>query len=297
MIHVKAENLCKEINERTAVENVSFEVQPGRVLGILGAENAGKTTILRMLMELVPPDSGSVSFDERMISPKVRDATGYLPQRRGLLKNHTVNELLIYFAQLKNLPRKKARVEAVRLMDRFQIIDQMDTKVHLLTEEMRQKVAVMLAIIHNPDLLILDEPFLEQHPGFIKLVRKLVQRFRDEGKTLILASRDFDEAEILCDDVLVLQDGQTLLQGNLAEIRNRSKENMIEVFAHENLESLQSIYGVKQYVLNHRSAQLFVDSKVPPQKILDVIVKTVNATRIEVCRPGLREIVNQMTNL
>ena len=296
MIHVRTEHLCKNFDEIPAVDELSFEVQPGYILGIMGPAGAGKTTLLRMLMDIVHPDSGLIAFDERIISAKIKNAMGYLPQERGLHGQQTLNEALMYFARLKSLSRKKARVEAVRLMDRFQLIDHMDVPLHGLSETLSQKLQIMLTIIHNPDLLILDEPFGGQRPETIALIRKLLPRLQDEGKTIILASSHFDEAERVCDEILMMNEGRAILQGSLGELRTRFKENVIDIDADENLDTLQSIFGVKKFVRSHRSARLFVDNKVPPQKILDVIVKSVNATRIEVSRPGLGDVFTQMIN-
>ncbi len=293
-MYLKVESLCKEFGERIAVDNVSFEARPGSIVGLLGTAGAGKTTILRMLMDVIRPDSGQISYDANTLSLKIRDAIGYMPQQRGLCEAQSLFNTLVYFARLKNLGRKKARVEAVRLMDRFNVIDQMDAKIGQLTEEMRQKVEIMIAIIHNPDLLIFDEPFAGLHFNNLKLMRKLLKRLHDEGKTIVLATSQLDEAELVCDEVLMLTEGKVVLQASLNAIRNKFRDNIIHIQAREDLEPLQGIYGVKRSVIRKDSAYLFVDPKIAPQKILDVIVKSVNAQRIEVSRSGLSDIYTQL---
>lgn len=293
-MYLKVESLCKEFGDKIAVDNVSFEARPGSIVGLLGAAGAGKTTILRMLMDVIRPDSGQISCDANTLSLKIRDAIGYMPQQRGLGDRQTLFNTLVYFARLKNLGRKKARVEAVRLMDRFNVIDQMDVKIEQLTEEMRQKVEIMIAIIHNPDLLIFDEPFAGLHFSNLKLMRKLLKRLHDEGKTIVLATSQMDEAELVCDEVLMLNEGKVVLQASLNAIRNKFRDNIIHIQAREDLEPLQGIYGVKRSVIRKNSAYLFVDPNIAPQKILDVIVKSVNAQRIEVSRSGLSDIYTQL---
>ena len=151
----------------------------------------------------------------------------------------------------------------------------------------------MIPIIHNPDLLILDEPFANLSPINLQLTRSLLQRLKDEGKTVIIASSQFDEAEMFCDEMLLLHNGRVVLQGKLDDIRKRYKETLIVVEANDNLESLQNIYGIKKFVLNRKKAHLYVDNKIPPQKILDVIVKSLHVSRVEVSRPGLSDIYLQ----
>ena len=292
-MQIRVENLCKDLGEKALVEDVSFEVRSGQLLGILGPAGSGKTTILRMLMDIIKPDNGQISFDEQTMNLKVRDTIGYLPQTSGLYDEHTVNQVLVYFARLKNLSRKKAHVEAVRLMDRFDVIDQMDVQISQVSAEVRHKVQLMIPIIHNPELLILDEPFADLNPANLKLTRGLLQRLKDEGKTIVLASSQFDEAEMFCDEMLLLHDGRVVLQGNLDDIRKRYKENLIVVESNDNMESLQNIYGIKKFVLNRKSAHLYVDRKIPPRKVLDVIVKSLHVSRIEVSRPGLSDIYLQ----
>ncbi len=292
-MEIKVENLCKDHGEKALVEDVSFEIRTGQFLGILGPTGSGKTTVMRMLMDIIKPDNGQISFDEQTMNLKIRDTIGYLPQDRGLYEGHTVNQVLVYFARLKNLSRKKAHVEAVRLMDRFNVIDQMDVPVSQLSAEVRHKVQVMIPIIHNPDLLILDEPFANLSPINLQLTRSLLQRLKDEGKTVIIASSQFDEAEMFCDEMLLLHNGRVVLQGKLDDIRKRYKETLIVVEANDNLESLQNIYGIKKFVLNRKKAHLYVDNKIPPQKILDVIVKSLHVSRVEVSRPGLSDIYLQ----
>lgn len=295
-MHVRVEDICKAYNGRVVIEDVSFDARAGFILGVLGPENAGKTTALRMLLNIVKPDTGLISYDDMPLSARIRDAIGYLPEERGLYQNDPLNKMLIHFARLKNLSRKKASVEAVRLMDRFNIIDKMDVPVLDLSPDVQQKVQMMCAIIHNPDLIILDEPFKGLSPNNVELMGKLLQRFKDEGKTVVLATSQLDEAEKICDQVLLLNNGRIVLQDNISKIHKKFQENLIKVQADDDLSSLKSIYGVKKFVQENQTARLYIDTKIPPQKILDVIIKSVNVSRVEVNRPTLNDIFLQLVN-
>ena len=289
-MHVKAEHINKSFNEQIAIANFSFEARAGFITGILGQQGAGKTTLLRILLGIVKPDEGYVSYDDQPLNSKIFDAIGYLPEDRGLYHHHTLNEILVYFARLKNLPRKKAQVEAVRLMDRFNLIEHMETSVENLPAEMQQKVHMMITIIHNPDLIIFDEPFLGMDTENQNLILKMMQRFREDGKTIILSTRAIDEAEALCDEITLLHQGETLIQGNLKQIMSRFHENLIIVEAKDNLQPLQRISGVKKVILDKQVARLYVDNQLHPQKVLDEIIRTVNVSKIEVKRPGLKDV-------
>ncbi len=289
-MHVKAEHISKSFDEKLAVANFSFEARAGFITGILGDHHAGKTTILRMLLGIVKPDEGYISFDDSVLNRKFLDTIGYLPEERGIYQQYTLNEILVYFARLKNLPRRKAQVEAVRLMDRFNLIEQMETPVQALPEAVQQKVELMITLIHNPDLIILDEPFVNMAEENQTLIRKMVQRLREEGKTIILATGQIEEAELLCDNVVLLYQGETLVQGRVDEILEKFKHNLIEVKGEDNLQPLKHINGVKKMIQKKQVAQLFVDKAVSPQKVLEEIIRLVNVSRIEVKRPGLPNI-------
>lgn len=293
-MHVKAENLYKGFDGKAAVEDLSFEARGGMVLGILGSPEAGKTTALRMILNVFNPDSGSIFYDDRPISSAVRNAMGYLPDPRGLYQKHSLNDVLVYFARLKNVSSKKARVEAVRLMDRFGLIENMESPLFYLSQEMRQKAQILIAIIHNPDLLVLDEPFRGFDPKNYRLIRQVIDLFRSEGKTVILASRELNEAETICDEIIFLDRGMTILQDNLKRIYKRFHENLVVVEAADNLQSLRNIPGVKKLVQEKQVARLYVDEQISIQKVLDAVIRSVNVSRIEVNRPNLNDIYLQI---
>ncbi len=294
-MHIKVENISKQISDRVIIEDLSFEARTGYILGILGAESSGKTPILRMVMDIIKPDKGKITFDDRPINMQIRNSIGYLPQERGIYIRYPLSRTLIYFARLKNLARKKAQVESVRLLDRFNLIEYMDTPVTHLPAEIQQKIELMITIIHNPDILILDEPFLGLDPVNQILVHKLIQRFRDEGKTIVLATADMQKAEDICDDIIFLKDGRVLLKGSHKKVHERFKENLILVEAKDNLQPLQKLPGVTRSVLEKQIARLFINNDVSQQQILDKIIRSVNITRVEVHRPTLEDIYLELT--
>lgn len=289
-MQIKATKLSKRFEETIAVDNLSLETRSGYVLGILGLAKSGKTTTLRMLLHLIKPDSGTVRFDDRPINSKIRNQIGYLAQNRGVYPEVSVQELLIHFARLKGLSRKKAQVESVRLLDRFEMIDCMEKRLGDLPVELQEKVQIMAAIIHNPEFLIFDDPFLDTAPGNQDLVRKLIQRFRDEGKTIILATRHMNEVETLCDEIIFMNEGKTILQDNLRRIWERFQENMILVESESHLPALKDISGVNKVIKDGKQARLFISSSVSPQKIAEQLLKRIEIQRLEINRPRLQDI-------
>lgn len=295
-MHLKADNLSKEYSGKQVVHDISFEARAGYILGILGPEGAGKTAILRMLIDVIRPTSGLIFYDDEPINRKIKNAIGYLPQKRGLYPKYSINKTLVYFARLKNFSRKKAQVEAVRLMDRFNVIEQMDTPISQLDEETTQKVQIMSAIIHNPDLLILDEPFTALTSANQQLIRKLIQHLKEDGKTIVLATKELNAAETVCDEALLINDGMPVLQDSLKRIKQKFRENLIYVASDDDLQGLQEIFGVKRIILEENSARLYIDSQVPTKKILDIIIRSVNVKSLEVHRPNLKDIFVEVMN-
>ncbi len=293
---VVAKKLFRKVPGQLTVENISFEVAPGKVLGLLGPDGAGKTTILRMILDLIKPDEGRVLFNDQKLKPEIRNQIGYLPEARGSYPHHRVIDVLIYFARLKRLSRKKAQVEAVRHLDRFDMIDFMEHLVQQLTPEMQQKVQILVTIVHDPKLLILDEPFLGMDNLNQDLIKKLILRYKEEQRTVILATQQMNLAETLCDQILLLHQGRAILQGSVGQIRKKYRENLVLVEGEDNLTELKKIAGVKKFLLLNQVARLYVDPGQPVQKVLDQIIKQVRITRLEVNRPSLEDIYLEAVN-
>ena len=287
---IVVENVSLKSNNQISIKNVSFTAHTGKVLGILGPENAGKSTLLRMILNMIKSDSGKINLGGNPITLESRNKIGYLPEKRGIYQNKRVIDVLIYFGQLKNMPYKKANVEAIRLLDRFEMIEYMEDPVSRLSDNLQQKLLLLISILHDPKVLILDEPFLGLESLNQDMLQKLIFRFREEGKTVIVATRQLNKAEKVCDDILFLENGSTVLKGNLESIRGKFKVYIISVESDGNLRLLKNIQGVKKQYLEKQRAKLFVDEKIPAGEILQKIISKVNISFIEVNRPTLEDI-------
>jgi ABC-2 type transport system ATP-binding protein len=293
---VIVDKLIKGNNDKFILDNISFKAGPGKVFGLLGPVGSGKTTLLRIMIGIEKQDGGNISFGGKPLNWKIRDRIGYLPEKRGIFQKQSLIDVLTYFGRLKNLSPKKAQIEAIRLLDRFNMIDSMEKPVRLLSREMQERVQILVSILHEPDILVLDEPFQDIHPLNQDVVRKLIYQFKEEEKTIIISTHQFKEAEKLCDDILFINKGRILLKGNLDMLRQKFQSHLILVEAEDNLGSLRRINGVKKFFAEKQSARLFVDYKLSPQEVLSQIISTVNVSRVEIARPNLDDIFFDVIN-
>jgi ABC-2 type transport system ATP-binding protein len=290
------DKLTKKRKDQILLDNISFKASGGKVFGILGPKGAQKTVLIRTLMGITKPDSGTITFDGKPVNSKIRDKIGYLPERRGIFQRQKVIDVLIYFGRLKNLSSRKTQIEAIRLLDRYKMIDSMEKSIDHLSEELQEKLQILVTIIHNPEILILDEPFQRFYPLNQDVIRKLIYKFREEEKTVVISTYQFNEAEKLCDDILFINKGRIVLKGNLDKLREKFQSHLILVEADDNLGSLRRITGVKKIFIEKQSAKLFVDYKIPPKEILQNIISTINVSRIEITRPNLDDIFFDVIN-
>ncbi len=293
-MEIQVKQLSKTFLDNTALQQVSFTVRPGKILGLLGPNGAGKTTTLRLILNLLKADEGEVLFEGKPFSSRIKSQIGYLPEERGIYLKHTVGDVLIYFARLKGLSAKKAQVEVVRHLDRFGMVEQLDTPIYQLSKGQQQKVQILTAIVHDPQILLLDEPFFGLDPINQDVIRKLILRFRDNGKTILLSTHQMHLAEALCDDFVFLHQGTVVLSGTLAEIRKQFQQNLIVVEAEDNLKELAQLKGVRHFRLERHTAFLYIDDTQSTRRLLNDIMDRVTFTRLEVNRPSLEDIFLQL---
>ena len=224
---LSVEHVTKRYGSKLAVNNISFQAQPGRVLGLLGPNGAGKTSTIRMITYITIPDEGKVLFGEKPVGPWSQERMGYLPEERGLYKKLKVGEQLLYFAELKGLPRKTAYDRIRFWMDRFGATDWLSKKTQELSKGMQQKVQFIATILHDPELLILDEPFSGLDPINSELLKEVIQEQKSQDRTILFASHRMEQVEQLCDDICLVSDGEILIQGPLRDVKRSFGRNTI----------------------------------------------------------------------
>lgn len=229
MTILKLDKVTKRYKDHVAVDEVSFEVQPGTIFGMLGPNGAGKTSTIRIITTITGPDSGQVFFEGQRLNKSHPSRMGYLPEERGLYKKMKVGEHLLYLAQLKGLSRHDAAKKCKIMLDRFEALDWWNKKVEELSKGMQQKIQFIATIVHDPVLLILDEPFSGLDPINSNMIQDEIYRLRDEGVSILFSTHRMDQVEEMCENIILINRGKNILMGNVKEIRNKYKKNLFEV--------------------------------------------------------------------
>lgn len=227
-MYLETKNVVKQYAQHLALNKVSIEVPKGTVFGLLGPNGAGKTTLIRIITRITAPDSGQVLIEGRPSRSEDVLNIGYLPEERGLYRKMKVGEQAMYLAQLRGLSKTDAHRELMIWFKRFQIESWYNRKVEELSKGMQQKVQFISTVIHNPDLLIFDEPFSGFDPVNAEIVKNEMLRLKAEGKTIILSTHNMESVEELCDNIALINKSQVVLQGNVFDIRKAHRPNIFK---------------------------------------------------------------------
>ena len=226
---IEVQNVTKKYSNHLALDNISLAIQKGVVYGLLGPNGAGKTTLIRILNQITAPDSGIVLFNGNPISRKDIEKIGYLPEERGLYKKMKVGEEAMYLAQLKGLSKQEALERLKKWFIKFEIQNWWNKKVEELSKGMQQKLQFITTVVHRPDFLILDEPFSGLDPINTNLIRQELLELKKQGTTIIISTHNMASVEEICDEICLINKAHKILEGNLAEIKQRFKENVFSL--------------------------------------------------------------------
>lgn len=285
----------KTFGSKVAVADVSFEVNRGEVFGLLGPNGAGKTTTIRMLLDVFKPDSGTIEILGGQLTLARRDRIGYMPEERGLYPHMKVLNCLVYLGTLKGLTRKIAKQRAIEYLERLELADQHKTKIETLSRGMTQKVQVIAAILHRPDLLIIDEPFANLDPVNAQLVREIILELRNDGKSIIMTSHQLSLVEALCDRIALIHDGRVVLQGTVAEVRRQFATDVLHLHGSGQLNGpLPGVSHIEQRTASDWYLTLEADRD--PKAVLQTVLQESQFTlnRFEISMPTLDEIFVQV---
>ena len=226
MHYVETKDVVKQFSQHLALNKVNIQVPQGSVFGLLGPNGAGKTTLIRIITRITAPDSGEVLLNGRPLSKDAIYKIGYLPEERGLYKKMKVGEQAMYLARLKGMSRDQAHIEITKWFKKFDIMTWYNRKVEELSKGMQQKVQFISTIIHNPDLLIFDEPFSGFDPVNAELIKQEMLKLKAEGKTIILSTHNMESVEALCDEIALINKSEVVLQGSVYDLRNQHKKDI-----------------------------------------------------------------------
>ncbi|HEY57727.1 MAG TPA: ATP-binding cassette domain-containing protein [Anaerolineae bacterium] len=286
---VEIQSLVKRYGDFTAVDHVSFSVASGTIFALLGPNGAGKTSTIRVLMGILFPDEGEVRLLGRP-PHETREQVGYLPEARGLYRDARLLELLIYLGVLKGLRLADARQRALAWLERFGLAEWAGRKVHELSHGMQQKAQLVAALLHDPPVLVLDEPFQGLDPVNVQLVKELVAELRHQGKTILLSSHQLVHVEALADEVALISRGRIVAQGSLEALRRRYARGDVAVRL-ANGAPLPEGLPVRRVEQRNGAWYLTPEAGVPPQEILNrLVAQGAPVERFEVVFPSLEEI-------
>ena len=289
---IEVSQVSKSFRGTRAVNDLSFTVGTGEVFGMVGPNGAGKTTTLRMLMDIIKPDTGEIIILGEAINEETKNRIGYLPEERGLYRKITVSESLAYLAALKNMKRRLARDRAAELLERVDMLQHKNKKIEELSRGMGQIIQFIATILHDPELIVLDEPFAGLDPVNTELLKGLILELKGQGKSIILSTHMMNQVEELCDRVLMINKGQAVLYGSLGEIKSRFKNNSIFLECDRIPDGLPGVVGRQDH---GKYLELFLDGQTPPSKVLSALVNNgVTVDRFEVSTPSLNEIFIQV---
>jgi ABC-2 type transport system ATP-binding protein len=287
------QNVVRKYGDFTAVKDVSLSIPKGAIYGFLGPNGAGKTTTLRMILEIIKPSSGSISILGGNSALAARDRIGYLPEEKGLYKKMKVWAIIQYFAMLKGMEKKAARARAFELLEKYGLKDFAEAKVESLSKGMGQKVQVLSAVAHEPELVILDEPFSGLDPVNQKVLEELIHDMAGNGQTVIFSTHVMEHAERLCDHILLITRGEKIFDGTVKEAKALMPRRVI-VETSAQLDSLQVLPGVAALQADQANPALWtieISEQMNPQEILrHCFEKNILLTRFEFSEPSLHDV-------
>lgn len=284
------EGVTKRFGAFTAVDAFDLALPVGQVLGFLGPNGAGKTTTLRMIMSIIGPDAGRLRVLGHPTAWEVKDRIGYLPEERGLYRKMTVGDTLAYFGRLKGLRRGDLRQRVDEVLTRVGLQDWKRKRVEALSKGMSQKLQFVTAILHRPELVILDEPFSGLDPLNVDMLEKLIADLRRAGTTVIFSTHQMNQAERLCDRVVLINRGRKLIDGAVNEVRGRFAARVVVLDGEGDLEAVGRLPGVSAAQITAGHARLELDDGTDPDTLLRQAIERVRLVRFEVQRPSLHEI-------
>ena len=288
MTIVEVNHITKSYADKVAVSDLSFSVAQGEIFGLIGPNGAGKTTTIRMMMDIIKPDAGDIAILGEQLSEASKNRLGYLPEERGLYRKLTVMESIIYLATLKGMDRHAAGAKANEMLNQVGMLPHSQKKIEELSRGMEQIIQFIVTTAHDPELVVLDEPFSGLDPVNTEMVKGLIANQRSRGKTVVLSAHQMNQVEELCDRILMIDDGRSVLYGNLAEIKARYRSNSVILNCESEFGEIPGVTGKRV----HRDyVELILDGSTTPNRVLEQLVKAgVVVSRFEVATPSLNEI-------
>ena len=287
---LKVDKITKYYDDFKAVDNISFTVKPGEIFGLLGVNGAGKTTTFRMIMGLLEPSSGEVTLNGKKIDYSVTDQIGFLTEERSLLTKLTVKEQCLFYGTLKGMSDSQILSRLDELLARFGVSEYKDKKIKELSKGNQQKIQFITAIINNPKLLILDEPFSGLDPLNIELFKQVILEMAENGSMIIFSSHQMNHVELFCKKIVIMLRGKAVIDGYISDIKEKYRKKNILIKGEIPKDVLEKIPGVLEVIEKSDEFEVKIESNDIVENVFKVVSKYKNITKFVVEEPSLNEI-------
>ncbi len=287
---LEIEGITKTFGDFCAVNKLSFKIPEGTIYGLLGPNGAGKTTTIRMVMNIIIPDEGSIKVLEQKMDEEMKERIGYLPEDRGLYPKMKVGELLVFLAELKGLRGSQARKEIDFWLERFDLSGWKAKKVEELSRGMQQKLQFIVTVIHQPELIILDEPFSGLDPVNTKLLKDIMLEMREKGGTIVFSTHRMEQVEMICDDICLINKAEMVLEGNLSQIKKQYGKNTVVLDYEGDASFIQNFPEVEKIDDYGKFMEIKLREKSDPQVLLQNLVGKIAINKYEIQEPSLNAI-------
>ena len=283
-------NVSKTFVGKIAVDNISFELNKPGVFGLLGTNGAGKTTTIRMLLGIIKKDSGEITWNGKAVDRKSVNF-GYLPEERGVYPKTKIYNQLMYFAELKGMKKEEADEAIKNWAKKLKVEEYLDKPAEKLSKGNQQKIQFMTAVIHNPELLVLDEPFSGLDPVNTELLKNIIINLVKEGKYIIMSAHQMSTIEEFCSDILILNKGKTVIKGNLKEIKDTYPANRVQIETNENIETDIKKLGFEiENIKNYSYTVKIFDEQKAHELLKELVIKGITINKFEIMKPTLNDI-------
>lgn len=290
MTILEVNGISKSFNGVQAVKDVSFKIEPGQIHGILGPNGAGKTTTIRMIMNILVPDSGSIRLFDQSLNEGLKHKIGYLPEERGLYQKMKVKDLIYFMAELHKMELAKAKEKCDYWLDKMQLSIKAESKVEELSKGMQQKIQIISTIIHEPDLLIFDEPFSGLDPVNVNLIKNIMIELKEQNKAIMFSTHMMDAAEKLCDEVIMINNGEKILDGNLEKIRKEYGKNSIQVEFEGDGKFIKSLPIISKCDYYSNYVELELNDSCTTNELLTALIDKIKINEVKSQSSSLNEI-------
>ena len=283
-------NVIKRYDGVTAVDDLSLTIEPGGVYGLLGPNGAGKTTTIRMIMGIIEPDEGQISVFGEPFSERTKERIGYLPEERGLYRKMKVLDHLVFLGEIKGVPAKIGAERSIEWMRRLELTGWEQKTVESLSKGMQQKIQFISTVLHEPELMILDEPFTGLDPINTQLLKDIVMEMKGEGRTIVLSTHLMDQVEKLCERICLINRGRAVLEGDLAEIKMRFSKNVLTIRYRGDHRDLEAHPGVERVGTFGQEISVSLREGTDPNDVLRLAVEKGRVERFEIGEMSLHDI-------